>query len=231
VPVSVRSARSPNAPIFHTRRILGALFVPSPQRQCFWPRRWLCFPLSAPRWRCRSRRSRRALPGCRRQLGEHSEYTAPAYSPGVWSSTADNNATGHALTVDLAAAKLNDLYGGGGIVLCLSGPEKFRCSFKCHVHDNNNGSSNGVTNNGVYGDDGDLIVTMRLVLIVSKEAFAMVAVVFGLVRKAPHSRTYTAVSAESTTGATRWLPYINKPRWRASGWASAGSTLDPARVC
>jgi hypothetical protein len=75
------------------------------------------------------------------------------------SSTANNNATGHGQTVDLAAAKLNDLYGGGNVPR-LDGPEKFRRSSKGHVHDNSGSSTavnNGVTNNGVYGDDGDLI--------------------------------------------------------------------------
>ena len=73
------------------------------------------------------------------------------------SSTANNNAAGHTQTVDLAAAKLNDLYGGGGNVPRLDGPDKFRRPSKGHVHDSSNGSNNGVTNNGVYGDDGDLI--------------------------------------------------------------------------
>ncbi|KAH8984718.1 hypothetical protein EDB92DRAFT_2105845 [Lactarius akahatsu] len=45
-------------------------------------------------------------------------------------TSSNNNNNGQ--TVDLAAAKLNDLYG-------------------------KHGSNNGVTNNGVYGDDGDLI--------------------------------------------------------------------------
>jgi hypothetical protein len=66
-------------------------------------------------------------------------------------------ATGHTQTVDLATAKLNDLYGGGGNVPRLDGPEKFRRSSKGNVHDGSNGSNNGMTNNGVYGDDGDLI--------------------------------------------------------------------------
>ena len=68
------------------------------------------------------------------------------------SSMANSNATG-----DLAAAKLNNLYGGGGNVPRLDGPDKFRRSSKGHVHDSSNGSNNGVTNNVVYGDDGDLI--------------------------------------------------------------------------
>ena len=71
---------------------------------------------------------------------------------------ANNNATGHSQTVDLAAAKLNDLYGGGGNVPRVDGPEKFRRSSKGHMHDGSSGSSgNGVTNNGVYGDNGDFI--------------------------------------------------------------------------
>ncbi len=38
-------------------------------------------PISAPRWRCRSRRSRRALPHCRQQLGEHGEHAPPVHVP------------------------------------------------------------------------------------------------------------------------------------------------------
>ena len=75
------------------------------------------------------------------------------------SSATNNNATGHGQTVDLAAAKLNDLYGGGGNVPRLDGPEKFRRSSKGHMHEGGSSgtTNNGVTNNGVYGDDGDLI--------------------------------------------------------------------------
>ena len=71
---------------------------------------------------------------------------------------ANNDATGQ--TVDLAAAKLNDLYGGGGNVPRLDGPDKLRRPSKGHVHDSSSGSTavnNGVPNNGVYDDDGDLI--------------------------------------------------------------------------
>ncbi|KAI9430976.1 hypothetical protein H4582DRAFT_2063227 [Lactarius indigo] len=59
-------------------------------------------------------------------------------------------------TVDLAAAKLNYLYGSHNVPR-LDGPDKFRWPSKGHIHDNSSGSNNGVTNNGVYGDDGDLI--------------------------------------------------------------------------
>ena len=69
----------------------------------------------------------------------------------------NNNATSHGQTVDLATAKLNDLYGAGNVPR-LDGPEKFRRSSKGHMHDNTSGGptavNNGVTNNG---DDGDLI--------------------------------------------------------------------------
>ena len=74
------------------------------------------------------------------------------------SSTANNNNTaGHGQTVDLATAKLNKLYGGGGNVPRLDGPEKFCRTSKGHINDGSSGSSNGMTNNGVYSDDGDLI--------------------------------------------------------------------------
>ncbi|KAH9010365.1 hypothetical protein EDB83DRAFT_2680828 [Lactarius deliciosus] len=39
----------------------------------------------------------------------------------------------------------------------LDGPDKFRRPSKGHIHDGSSESNNGVTNNGVYGDDGDLI--------------------------------------------------------------------------
>ncbi|KAH9172682.1 hypothetical protein EDB89DRAFT_2069574 [Lactarius sanguifluus] len=103
---------------------------------------------------------------------------------------------------------------------------------KGRIHDNGSWSNNGVTNNGVYGDDGDLIrATMFLVLVVSKVALrdcALMAAVPGLVGKAPHPRTRLAVSAEATTEATRWLRRISKPHWLASGWASADSASDLA---
>jgi hypothetical protein len=76
-------------------------------------------------------------------------------------STTNNNGAGPTQTVDLATAKLNDLYGGN--VPRLDGPEKFRRASKGHVSDV--GSSGNTTtavasgnpNNSVYGDDGDLI--------------------------------------------------------------------------
>ena len=72
-------------------------------------------------------------------------------------STTNNNATGPTQTVDLATAKLNDLYGGN--VPRLDGPEKFRRASKGHVPDVGSGgnTTSGNPNNGVYGDDGDLI--------------------------------------------------------------------------
>ena len=78
------------------------------------------------------------------------------------SSTANNNGAGPTQTVDLATAKLNDLYGAGSVPR-LDGPEKFRRASKSHVSDvGSTGNTttavpNGTSNNGVYGDDGDLI--------------------------------------------------------------------------
>ncbi|KAH9020224.1 hypothetical protein EDB85DRAFT_2005486, partial [Lactarius pseudohatsudake] len=69
-------------------------------------------------------------------------------------TSSNNNNNGQ--TVDLAAAELNDLYGSSN-VLRLDGPDKFRRPSKGHIHDNSSGSNNGVTNVGMYGDDGDLI--------------------------------------------------------------------------
>jgi len=78
------------------------------------------------------------------------------------SSTANNNnGAGPTQTVDLATAKLNDLYTAGTVPR-LDGPEKFRRASKSHVSDvgstgNTTALANGTSNNGVYGDDGDLI--------------------------------------------------------------------------
>ena len=74
-------------------------------------------------------------------------------------STSNNSGSGPTQTVDLATAKLNDLYGGS--VPRLDGPEKFRRTSKGHVPDvgssGNTTTAGGNPNNGVYGDDGDLI--------------------------------------------------------------------------
>ena len=60
-------------------------------------------------------------------------------------------------TVDLVAAKSNNLYGGNGNVSYLDGPEKFRRSSKGHMHYGSNDANNGMANNCVYGNPGDLI--------------------------------------------------------------------------
>lgn len=88
-----------------------------------------------------------------RQLGEHGEHAVAAHVPGTL--IANNNATNHGQTVDLAATKSNDLYGGGNVPR-LDGPKKFRWSSKGHMYDNSSGNSTAV-NNGVTNDDGDLI--------------------------------------------------------------------------
>ncbi|KAH9059946.1 hypothetical protein EDB87DRAFT_680523 [Lactarius vividus] len=54
------------------------------------------------------------------------------------------------------ASMLNDLFGSSNVPR-LDGPDKFHQPSKGHIHDSGSGSNNGVTNNGVYGDDGDLI--------------------------------------------------------------------------
>jgi len=73
-----------------------------------------------------------------------------------------NPSAGPTQTVDLATAKLNDLYVG--TVPRLDGPEKFRRASKGHTADSGNHSTTStgapiptVANNGIYGDDGDLI--------------------------------------------------------------------------
>jgi len=62
-------------------------------------------------------------------------------------------------TVDLAATKLNDLYGAAPVPR-LDGPEKFRRPSKGHTPDssgNTTAVASGSSNNGIYGDDGELI--------------------------------------------------------------------------
>ena len=86
-------------------------------------------------------------------MGKHCVYAPPVHAPG--SPTANNNATSHAQTVDLAAAKLNDLSDDGGNVLLLDIPKRSLRSCKDYVHDNSRSSTavnNGITSNG---DDGD----------------------------------------------------------------------------
>ena len=76
------------------------------------------------------------------------------------STVVNSNATSHGQTVDLATAKVNNLYDGGNVPR-LNGPEKFRRSSKGHMHDNTSGSStavnSGITDNGLCDNDGDLI--------------------------------------------------------------------------
>jgi hypothetical protein len=70
-----------------------------------------------------------------------------------------NNGSGPTQTVDLASAKLSDLYGTGNVPR-LDGPEKFRRASKSHTTDsgnNNTGTAVHPNNGGIYGDDGDLI--------------------------------------------------------------------------
>ncbi|KAH9024443.1 hypothetical protein EDB83DRAFT_2658115 [Lactarius deliciosus] len=73
-----------------------------------------------------------------------------------WASMKTSSNNHNARAVDLAAAKLNDLYGSSNVP-CLDGPDKFRRPSKGHIHDCSSGSNNGMTNNGVYGDHGNLI--------------------------------------------------------------------------
>jgi hypothetical protein len=80
----------------------------------------------------------------------------------MFQKPSNNNAgAGPTQTVDLAAAKLNDLYGTGSVPR-LDGPEKFRRASKGHALDSGSNTTNTAvppvpSNNGIYGDDGDLI--------------------------------------------------------------------------
>ena len=75
--------------------------------------------------------------------GRHGEYASLAHVPETVAvhdeKNKNNNATSHRRTVDLAAAKLNNLYGGGKVPH-LDGPEKFCRSSKGHMHDNTSAS-------------------------------------------------------------------------------------------
>jgi hypothetical protein len=106
-----------------------------------------------PRWRCLTRRT---ILRHGRQLGEH--VYAPLLPISQKLSTLNSNASSHGKTVDVAAAKLNDFYSSGND-LRLDGPEKFCRSSKaiCTTSAALRCFNNGVTNNGVYGDDSDLI--------------------------------------------------------------------------
>ncbi|KAH8994157.1 hypothetical protein EDB86DRAFT_3243981 [Lactarius hatsudake] len=130
----------------------------------------------------------------------------------MFQKTSSNNSN-DGQTVDLAAAKLNDLYGSSNVPR-LDGPDKFRRPSKGHMHDGSSGSNNGVTNNDVYGDDGDLIQ--------GHHAPGVGRVQSGSPRGLRNGGGGTW-SAEATTEATRWLRRISKLRWRVSGWTSADS--------
>jgi len=72
-----------------------------------------------------------------------------------------NGGAGPSQTVDLTATQLNDLYTAAPVPR-LDGPEKFRRPSKTHTPDSSGNNSStavasGSSNNGVYGDDGELI--------------------------------------------------------------------------
>ncbi|KAH8981833.1 hypothetical protein EDB86DRAFT_3066591 [Lactarius hatsudake] len=77
-------------------------------------------------------------------------------SPTVGDSWASMNTPLLPKSLDFAATNLNDLYGSSNVPR-LDGPDKFRRPSEGHMHDGSSGSNNGVTNNGVFGNDGDLI--------------------------------------------------------------------------
>src|SRR6266702_185680 len=64
----------------------------------------------------------------------------PPLLPMFQMTSTSNDAVGLAHMVDLAAAKLSDLYGGGGNVPRLDGPEKFCRALKGYVHDTGSSS-------------------------------------------------------------------------------------------
>ncbi|KAI9430990.1 hypothetical protein H4582DRAFT_2063241 [Lactarius indigo] len=90
--------------------------------------------------------------------------------------------------------------------------DKFRRPSEGHVHDSNSGST--AVNNGVYGDDGDLIQGHHApgvgqFDVAFQEACTMMVAGLGLVLKARHSRIYQVVLAEATMETTRRLQHVN----------------------
>ncbi|KAH9013865.1 hypothetical protein EDB85DRAFT_2280747 [Lactarius pseudohatsudake] len=115
----------------------------------------------------------------RSSLGKYGEHPAPAYN---------NNGQ----TVDLAAAKLIDLYGSSNVPHLSTVPTNSadlpRTTFTIIA----------ATPTMAWSP---VLAASKVVL---QEACATVAAVLGPVRKALHSRTHLAFSAEATTEATRW---------------------------
>ena len=158
----------------------------------------------------------------------------PMFQKPSSSAVSNNNATSHEQTVDLATAKFYDLYCEGNVPR-LDGPEEFRLSSKGHMHDSTSGGStavhNGVTNNGVYGDDGDLISGHRT----SSRGGSGGSLRNGgggggggsnwSGAQSPALSNTSGRFGSRTTEATRWrLPHNNKPHLQVWAWASAGST-------
>ncbi|KAH9014727.1 hypothetical protein EDB85DRAFT_2157202 [Lactarius pseudohatsudake] len=122
-------------------------------------------------------------------------------------SSDNNNNNNNVQTVDLAAAKLSDLYGSSNVPR-LDGPDKFFRPSKGHIHDCSSGPNNGGTNNGVYGDDGDLIQ--------GHHAPGVGRVQGGSSRGLRNGGGGTWSGAQSPALSN------TKPDWLASGWFNLG---------
>ncbi|KAH8984727.1 hypothetical protein EDB92DRAFT_1950555 [Lactarius akahatsu] len=110
---------------------LAESVIPSAEYRLFWSLRWLCLPLPD---------------------GGGLDRLSPVVGDGWANMKMSSNNNGQ--IVDLAAAKLNDLYGSSNVPR-LDGPDKFRRPSKGHIGDSSNGSNNGVTDSSVYGDGND----------------------------------------------------------------------------
>jgi hypothetical protein len=121
------------------------------------------------------------------------------------SSMANNNATRHGQTVDLATAKLNGLLPRRNVPR-LDGPEKFCQSSKDHVHSNPQQyrhQQRRVRRRRPHFWQHALGVGRVPSAPLREEAVAacQAAAITGPVHKVPHSRT-----------PLRWPPHTNKPR-------------------
>ncbi|KAN0129803.1 hypothetical protein V8E53_012373 [Lactarius tabidus] len=95
-------------------------------------------------------------------------------------------------------------------------------SSKDHTHDNNGSSiavNDGVTNNGVYGDDDDLISGRSGSLRNGGGGSSWSGA------QSPVLSNTSGPLTEATTAAARWPSHTSKQQSGASGWASASSAL------
>ena len=119
----------------------------APLTECTATTSYPCIPLSPLRWQCVYRRT---IPRGERQLGEPAWRTRPCCRVPETVVVRNNSATNQGQTVDLAAAKLNDLYSGCDFPR-LAAPRQFHRYCKGHVpastSDGSAAANNDATNN------------------------------------------------------------------------------------